>query len=114
MNISISYSKKFKMYYQNLQCFSLFLMNNFENRQKKMKISDWSKVQNCLSNILTCKYPSKMFQYSKRNFRCQFSNETDPNQLGFLFQEKLCKKCGAIFLKSLKDCAMVFVHFFQK
>ena len=22
----------------------------FENRQKEMKINDWSKVQNCLSN----------------------------------------------------------------
>ena len=87
MNISISYSKKFKMYYQNFPCFSLFLMNNFENRQKKMKISDWSKVQNCLSNSSARKYPLKMFQNSKCTFHCLFSNETDPNQLGLFFME---------------------------
>ena len=67
--------------------FNVLKMSSF--LKNTLKINDWSKLQNCFWNISARKYPSKMVQYSKRTFGCQFSNETDPNHGSFLFLEKL-------------------------
>ena len=93
--------------------FNVLKMSSF--LKNTLKINDWPKVQNCFWNISARKYPSKMVQYSKRTFGCQFSNETDPNHGGFLFFEKkktvTIMQCFKVFLK---DCTVVFACSFQK
>ena len=91
--------------------FNVLKMSSF--LKNTLKIIDWPKLQNCFWNISARKYPSKMVQYSKRTFGCQFSNETDPNHGGFLFFEKkktvTIMQCFKVFLK---DCTAVFACFF--
>ena len=90
--------------------FNVLKMSSF--LKNTLKINDWPKVQNCFWNISARKYPSKMVQYSKRTFGCQFSNETDPNYGGFLFFEKKTVNIMQCFKVFLKDCTVVFACFF--
>ena len=56
------------------------------------------KEKNCVSNISAWKYLSKMVQNSKRTFENYILNETDPNYLRFVFQEKLGKTMHEIII----------------
>ena len=65
-------------------------------------------------NIAAPKYPSKMFQCSKRTFGCQVSNETDPNNGGFWFKEKSDKKPWCNLFKTLLEIAPWCLFIFSK
>ena len=93
----------------------MFFIFDFLNIHKfTLKINDWPKVQICFSNISARKYPSKMVQYSKRTFRCQVSNESDPNYGSFLFLKKSNRNHGAIILKQFKGLHRCFCLIFPK
>ena len=67
-----------------------------------MKINKLPKVQFCFLNISACKNLSKMVQYSKRTYGCNFPYETDPNLCEFFFWGEIRQNLGAIGHKTLE------------